>query len=118
MSAQNGPSVDDFEVVEPAGRDDDDDDVPTISLDAGQQFVGQVRHVEPDKGYHGLLHLTLDDGRLATYWRNGTVKSRMKEAGVQPGDWLLVRKTEEVRSFTDDDGEEQSYHVHEVGVIN
>lgn len=109
-------SFDDLAPVSSVGNDGDDD---VRKLEPGDNFVARVRHVEREVGKHenDVLHLTdLDSGENFKYWSNTTISRKLAAAEVEPNDVIGVRKGEEKKSYTDDDGEEIPYYEYEVRV--
>lgn len=115
--ASETPAPEDFDMVE---LDDDQSggDVETVRLEPGEELIASVRHIERDVGRYGnsVLHLTRPSGEPIKYWSNATIDRRLEAADVGPGDRVLIRKSEDSYTFTDDDGEEQTAHEFEVGV--
>ena len=114
----SGTTEDDFEIVQDDAAEEFDDDIPTKKLEPGQELRGTIRHIEHNVGRYGnsVLHLSDADGDPFKYWSNTTIDRRLDKADVQPGDRVLIRKTERENTWTDEDGNEQTSHEFEVGV--
>lgn len=122
MAKADAPSFDDLTKVDPS-NDNDDEEVPTVKLDAGEDLVAELRHIERDVGQHGndVLHLTDTTGDPCKMWSNRTISRALDEADVSPGDVIGIRKDSEPYTFetTDDDGNtvEREAFGFEVGVL-
>ena len=123
MAAQDAPSFDDLTPINPS-NDTDDDEVPTVKLDPGEDIVAEIRHIERNVGRYGnnVLHLTLGDGTLCKMWSNRTIDDALEEAGVGAGDTIGIRKDSDPYTYTieDDDGneEEREAYVFQVAVLD
>lgn len=122
------PSFDDLASISPSN--DNDDDEPTVKLDAGEEYVARLRHIERGVGKYNndVLHITLENecdghepGSHVKWWSNDTVSGLLDDANVQPGDVIGVRKDEDPYSYIieDDDGNEEEREAYgfEVGVL-
>jgi hypothetical protein len=97
---------------------DDNDNVPNIELnEPGDEFVGDVRHIERNVGKYDkmLVHVTVD-GEPRKYWCQAEVERKLERAGIGPGDTVGVRKSERSYTFENDDGEEIEAYEFDVGV--
>lgn len=115
MATEEAPSPDEFTIVDSSPETNDDDEL--IELEPGEEMVAQIRHIEPDTGYNGLLHLTRDSGEMGPYFMPAKISREVNAYDPVPGEWIFVKKGSEEHTFTDDDGEERSYYDHEVGFM-
>lgn len=118
MAAKDAPSFDDLTPVEPA-NDTDDEDVPIVKLEPGDELVADVRFIERNVGkwQNTMLHLTRASGENCKMWSNKTIDRALGEADVGPGDTIGIRKSEDSYTYEDDDGEEREAYDFEVAVL-
>lgn len=111
-------NFDDLDKVTDEPSNDDYDDVPAIEMeDPGDEFVGEVRHIERNVGKYDkmLVHVTVD-GKPKKYWAQREVERKLERADVGPGDTIGVRMSERSYTFQNDDGQEIEAHEFDVGV--
>lgn len=101
---------------EPSG--DEYDDVRVIEMnEPGDEFVGEVRHIERNVRKYDkmLVHVTVD-GEPAKYWAQREVERKLERADAGPGDVIGVRQTDRSYTFENDDGETVEAYEFDVGV--
>jgi hypothetical protein len=98
-----GDDLNDFAAVDQG----DVDDRGSIDLEPGEHYIGEVTDFAPGAGSHGLLKI---DGREV--WLNATLKNQLVAALVENQTVAYVKSDDE-ETFTDDEGEERSYHPRE-----
>jgi len=86
---------------------EDGDGSNWIDLDAGDEIIGRITGFNPESGRNGVLEI---DGR--PMWLNREMRTQLIAALVE-GAGVAVRCAEDTDSFTDDDGEEVTYHPKE-----
>lgn len=100
MSQTDSPSWDDLDSVET----EDSGNGEWINLEPGQEVGGTITDYNPDGDDHGVIEI---DGR--PFSLNWTLKQKLLKSLVE-GAQVVVRKSEDEESFTDDDGEEVTYN--------
>ncbi|SDM47016.1 hypothetical protein SAMN04487949_1771 [Halogranum gelatinilyticum] len=118
MSSNDTPSFDDLTPVS-VPNDDDNDDVPVVKLQPGEDLVAEVRHIERGVGKYknNVLHLTRPDGQLCKMWSNGTIDRKLDAADVGPGDTIGIRKSTDSYEYETDDGDEREAYDFQVAVL-
>ena len=108
MATENAPAFEDLTPINTSNANDDDEE-PTLKLDAGEHVVAEVRYIEQNAGEfdNTLLHLTDTTGEVCKMWSNRTIDSAFQEKGVGAGDVIGIKKDEEPYTFEveNDDGE-------------
>ena len=99
MASSSQPDFDEFEQAPEQTNNDG-----WIDLDAGDVVTGRITGFRPEASYNGVVEI---DGRPMRL--NRTLKNQIIAALVE-GEEIAIKCLEEERSFTNDDGEEQTYH--------
>ena len=94
MATKDVPSFDDLTPVEPS-NDNNDEDVPIVKIEPGDELVADVRFIERNVGkwQNTMLHLTRTSGENCKMWSNKTIDRAVAEAEVGPDDTLGIRKS-------------------------
>lgn len=121
MAAQEAEPDERFTTVDPNPSTDDDDEPETVKLtellEQGEDLTGIVLEDDSDAGdYNGRSVVRADDGEVVPFWHNGQTRRAFSNASVTPGSEVQIIRTNEVRSFENDDGETVEYDVFTVGV--
>jgi hypothetical protein len=120
MAAENAPAFDDLSPVEEPEAESDDE-VPTIKLEPGEILQGTLLSIE-EKGQYGDNVLRIKSGNrgVVEYWDCKGIRRQFTAADVSPGDYVGIRKSEEMESFEteNDEGEAETveYFTFEVRV--
>lgn len=117
MAAENAVNFDDLATLE-VGNDYENDGEEMLSFEPGDSVAGVIISVERDVGpnSNSIIHLARggDLKDRVKFWSNGQINRVLEANGLGSGDALGVKKTEETRTYKNDDGEEQEYHVFDV----
>lgn len=113
MAKSDTPSFDDLDSVE---ENKSTAGVREITLDPGEEVVGDVLYRLPGQGNYGADIVLLDlDGDVVLYKDSGHVQRQLESFDVSSGDILGLRKQEEKDGFEDSDGESVEYYPVKVG---
>lgn len=96
-----------FEDFPEPNTSSDDDGSNWIDLEAGDEVVGRITGFNPENGRNGVLEI---DGR--PMYLNREMRNQLLSTLVE-GAAVAIRCSEDTESFTDDDGEEVTYHPKE-----
>lgn len=112
MATKETPSFDDLRPV----SNEFDDDAEQIQLEPGDGVVGELRQVHTGPGDYDstLPYIARGIGDVVKLWSNRQTDAQMERAGVQVGDVIGIKKTEETATYTDESGEETEYNIFEV----
>jgi len=114
MASESAPSFDDLNPV--SSNDYEDDDVEFIKLSEGESLVGEIRAIHRGLGEHNstLLHVARGLGDVVKMWSNRQIDSAINSAGIEEGDVIGIRKTEDTRTYVDENDDEHEYNVFDV----
>jgi len=111
-----------WEDLDPVETDDENDDYDTewLDLDPGEIVVGELRAVKPNCGKYDttVLEIARGIGDVVTMWSNGQIDRVLQQKDLGEGDVVGIKHTEETRTFTTEDGDEQEYDLWEVREMN
>lgn len=99
---------------------EDDDEVQTIELDAGEVLQGIV--LELDEGEHeeyghwARLRVKDDNRGVVDYFAKGPVKTAVRQERVTVGEPIWIGVDAEPQTFENDDGEEKEFYEHNVAL--
>ncbi|WP_255151336.1 hypothetical protein [Halorarius halobius] len=93
--------LDGFEEPEVDGSDSNGG---SIELQPGEHVVGTITAFKPWAGDYGVIEI---DGQGV--WLNSTLRQQLVSALIE-GQQVAYVKSEDEESFTNDDGEEQTYN--------
>ncbi|MFH5798564.1 hypothetical protein [Haladaptatus sp. CMAA 1911] len=102
---EDGFDVEDFESVDAEAIDQNDN---TINLDPGNALTGRITGANLSAGHNGVIEI---DGQ--ELWLNATMRKQL-EAALLVGAPVAHLKSSDEESFTDEDGEEQTYYPREL----
>lgn len=97
--------ADKFGSPDTGGEDSNDQ---TINPEPGDDYIGRITDANLAAGSHGLLEV---DGK--TLWLNGSTAQDLV-AGLLKGNAVRLVVDDEEQSFTNDDGDEVTYHNKEL----
>jgi hypothetical protein len=110
-------ATDDAE-YEPLGNGESSGNLWPDSLDAGESVAGGIVGLEMNCGQYDNAIVVLDDAGDVTMLRvPSRIGGEILDANVPPGKRLKVEKSDELKSFQTDDGDEQEYHPITVGLL-
>lgn len=106
-----------FDELEPVNNPDSEDS-DKLSLEPGDAVVVELRAIEQNVGEfkNSRLHVTTDagDGEFRWMWSNSQIDKKLAAADAGPGDVVGIKKSDEMVSFENDDGEKIEYYEFEV----
>ena len=102
MASKNQPA--DLDGFDEPSVSQDDTSSGSIDLDPGEHLIGTITAYKPWAGSNGLVEI---DGQVL--WLNRTMHQQLISSLVE-GQTVAHVKSDEQESFTDSDGEEQTYY--------
>lgn len=96
---------DDSGFKDPVDVDSQSEQSQYIDLSPGEDFSGEITDVDLTRGYNGSVWI---DGKELSL--NATMRKQLLQSLVV-GEDVLHEKEEAEQSFTNDDGEEVTYHA-------
>lgn len=97
----------DFDDLDPVEVENEANGNNWLNVDGGEKVGGEVTGFRPRAGRNGVVEI---DGKPMSL--NATLRRQIIEARVV-GSTIVIRAAEEESTFTNDDGEEVTYHEKE-----
>lgn len=119
MATENPKPPEGAETFE-AGSDDDEQDVETIELSAGETLQGTVVDLHEGESNFGpwfRLRINSEDHGVVDYFAEDSVKTACKRGVLTVGDDVWIAKMADERTITNDDGDDRTYNPVELSFL-